>query len=388
MFDRYGPNSLQVTAYIEALSELTPAEFERLGTGDVQTFLSTLHSALAKADGRESAWIASSIDASTAVQHHSQPAQKLIAAIIASMFVVLDRLSHSEKNVIYHSIASVIDYARLFKKYRQEDWAIEYFCEELTEYDGREVYVLDRPDGRGKVGTGLCDAMISRGGKSYVLEHTALNAYINQKKHDVLYMRHIKPLQIEEAIQKKYPKHLVNIYFSLAAFDSKYSREMFKSLKEHLLDAVGQTPESINATEQHQFDFPGIPFPVWISRVRWGPVCTIIPIMPVEQGAVSSNIRDDLARAINAKRNKLKAARASAHETIMLLDAGDELYVDMFTIIREFKQLAPTMNWDGIDQVYLLYGGGTATWALPLKNKEHSYPDLKEYDDYVEWRLR
>jgi hypothetical protein len=110
--------------------------------------------------------------------------------------------------------------------------------------------------------------------------------------------------------------------------------------------------------------------------------------MPVDQSAVPTNIRDDLARAINDKRKKLKAASSSGSKTIMLLDAGDELYVDMFTIKREFEQLAPTIDWDGIDQVYLLYGGGTATWALPLRIGERVYPNLQEYDDYIEWKLR
>jgi len=155
MFDRYGPNSLQVTAYIEALAELTPDQFARIGTVDLQSFISTLNSALAKADGREPAWIASAIDALKAVQHHSDPAQKLVASLLASVFVVLDRLSHSEKNLIYNAISRAIDYARLFKKYRQEDWAIEYFCEELTHYDGSEVFVLDMPDSRGKTGEAL-----------------------------------------------------------------------------------------------------------------------------------------------------------------------------------------------------------------------------------------
>jgi len=54
--------------------------------------------------------------------------------------------------------------------------------------------------------------------------------------------------------------------------------------------------------------------------------------MPVDQSAVPTNIRDDLARAINDKRSKLKAASVSGSKTIILLDAGDELYVDMFTI--------------------------------------------------------
>lgn len=388
MFDRYGPASLQVTAYIEALGKLTSDEFNRLGTGALESFISTLSVALGKADGRETALVAAFLDASKAVEHQSEPAQKLIAALVASMLVVIDRLAHSEKNIVYNSIAHAIDYARLFKKYRQEDWAIEEFCKELAEYDGREVYVVERPDGRGRSGGALCDAIINRGGKLFTLEHTALNAYRNQKKHDVLFKRYIKPLKIEEAIQAKYPRHLVNITIPLTAFDSKNSTQMFESLKQHLISAVRRTRSSINASKHREFKFPDIPFPVWISRCRWGPTCTIQPMMPVDRASIPSNIRDDLARAINSKRAKLKAAKSSGDRTILLIDAGDELYVTMFTVLDEFKQLAPTMEWDGIDQVFFLYGRGPATWAFPLKDGETLHPKLKEYKKYVEWRTR
>ena len=179
MFERYGPNSLQVTAYIEALRELRPDQFANIGTGDLQSFISVLDAALHKSNGREAAWVASAHDCLDATDR-AEPAQRLVAAVIGSILVVLDRLSHSDKRFIYNSISSVIDYPRLFKEYRSEDWAMEYFCEELSEYDGGEVYVIDRPDARGRGGDGLCDAIIRRAGESYVLEHTALNAYIKR----------------------------------------------------------------------------------------------------------------------------------------------------------------------------------------------------------------
>jgi len=148
MFDHYGPNSLQVTAYIEALGELTPDQFARIGIGDLESFISTLNSALAKS-GRPGTRVDSfRIDALKAVQHHSDPAQKLVAALIASVFVCRTVFLIRRK-MYFTTLSRAQSITRgCSRNIGRRIGQLSIFCEELTHYDGSEVFVLDRPDSR------------------------------------------------------------------------------------------------------------------------------------------------------------------------------------------------------------------------------------------------
>ncbi len=275
--------------------------------------------------------------------------------------------------------------------YRREDFAIEEFCRLLSEVEEYELCIKCRPDDHGRTGQEKCDAIINRGGKEFTLEHTSLMSYRatagskNRKEHEILFDKVIRPLGIKETIQSLYPGFCVRICIPLGAFDLKFDyTSIFLLLKEELKTVVGQVRESYNGGEMAEFNFKGIPFPVWISRYRYRySHCLIDSMVPIQKDQLLGELEAEVMRAINNKRKKLKQAKQQGASTILLLDSDDYVLVNENTLATAFGNAAPHADLEGIDEVFLLYGIITATWIAPLKIGNRLYPNLPEFQHYL-----
>jgi hypothetical protein len=222
MFERYGPNSLKVTAYIKAVAELSPEQVALVGRYnlDLNTLsgfgesLNNLLSERVQEKANAYADVATALVKSNAVEH-----QKTILSGLAAALVIEDRLSPDERRFLHlYLIAPTVPLKLLYDNYQKEDFAIEHFCEALSKIDGENAYLKSRPDERGQKGAGLPDFIVNRAGKDYTVEHTLVNSFAGQAHYEVLFAKYFKPLNLEKRVQEVYPKNLIDLYIPQNAF--------------------------------------------------------------------------------------------------------------------------------------------------------------------------
>lgn len=395
MFEKYGPNSLKVDAYIRAVAELSVEQLALVGRYnlDLQTLsgfgesLNTLGSERVREKANAYLDVAAALENSTAVEQ-----QKTILSGLAAALVVEDRLSPDERRFLHlYLIAPTVPLKLLYDNYQKEDFAIEHFCEALFKIDGENAYLKTRPDERGQKGAGLPDFIINRAGKDYTVEHTLVNSFAGQAHYEVLFAKYFKPLNLEQKVQEVYPNDLIDIYIPQNAFTSESAAEKFDFdlFVRNVITAVGQTPVGYNGDQPRTYHFPNTPFAVDITNDGPShPACFVVQVVPRTREQVAQELENDILRALNKKRKKLQEAKTAGADTILLLDSEDYALVNQFVLARAFGRVVAKCNvdLDGIDEVYILFRGGNS-WVVPVKLGARTYPDLPEFRQYMEHQL-
>jgi hypothetical protein len=387
MFERYGPNSLQVSEYISALSEMSPAEFaniDRLSL-DTNRFIALLQKGLTFKADRASETDNASRDAMRAVLDKGTDNQIIFASLVASLLVFEDRLTRDEQ-VFLHLwvIDPKVPLRRLYRNHSKEDWAIQKFCEHLSRIDDHTVYVRSRPDARGRTGPGLPDCILNRLGEDYTIEHTFINSYQNQVFYEKLFAKYIQPLELEDKIKAAHPDKLVHVHLPIDAFkrESDARNFDFERLIQNLIDAVGRTPETQNVGRTTEFQFPNTPFAVHINKCEgWG-ITFVTQVVPTQREQVPIYLTSEMSRAIRSKGEKLRAAKARGEKTVLLLDSDDYALINYEMLAQAFENASSDCSlFDGVDDVYIQQRGGVC-WIFPVKLGGRMYPDLPEFQDY------
>jgi hypothetical protein len=279
--------------------------------------------------------------------------------------------------------------------FRQEDFAIEEFCKKLSRIQQSDVYIVCKPDNRGRNGEKKCDAIITRANEQLTVEHTSLMSYganegkKTQKEHQVLIERFIIPLKIEETIKSIFPANWITIYIPVAAFDMKFRYEqVFRKLKEELISTVATMNESRSFEESIEFKFDGIPFSVWIKKESHNsPVCFIIYNVSNKQNDIHENLKNEVIRAVQRKRDKLAQAKHYGARTLLLLDSNDTAFVNILFLARAFGNAISQVSLEGIDEVFVIHSIPTSCWIAPVKIDEKVYPNLSEFQEYVQRQI-
>src|SRR5438477_6735974 len=90
----------------------------------------------------------------------------------------------------------------------REDEAVEAWCDVVSKIEGSTVAVISRPD-RDSEGRGGCDAIVSRAGGKNAVEHTTIDAYLEQRLDTARYRRVFAPL--EEHITREFSDSWIEI---------------------------------------------------------------------------------------------------------------------------------------------------------------------------------
>lgn len=389
-FDRYGPNACKVQALLHALRNLSSAEAARLESyvGRVELFLriASGHGLEAERPGAREAAAADAMKA--VVGLGSQDLMKVVGSM-AMALAVADRLPSRPFEDYDYVLSGIIPGYRPYEFYDAEDFALEEFCGQLAEIEGREVYVMSRPDDGGANGAELPDAVIKRGGGRYVVEHTAVSSYVRQTDFEAKFERSIKAAEVDKAVMEAHPGYGVNIVIPVNAFksDKEIERFDFEAFKEGVVKAVGETPISRNAEKVNRVALPSVPFEVAISRHRWGTFCHIIQSVPTDREGLKKHLDAEMVRAVNAKRRKLSAAKAAGERTILLLDSEDYSLLSHHAMAQAFGHVARGLDLTGIDEVFTIHNRGVTCWVLPAKVGGRIYPLLPQFRQFVEKRL-
>lgn len=300
-----------------------------------------------------------------------------------------DRLNREERTFLsLFIIDTIVPLRLLYVDYEKEDSAIEDFCKQLSRVDGQNVYLKNRPDERGQGGQGLPDFIVHRGGQDMTVEHTLVNSYKNQVFYERLFSQYFDALGIERRIQEVYPDKWINVSIPVDAFKKQFEAEKFDFEKfiQNLLEAVGKTPESYNASKTVKYEFADTPFPVYISNGGSDYHGTFLArIVPTHREQLDVDLRKEITKAVEKKRKKLLAAKQRGERTVLLLDSDDYALVNEGVLAEAFGSVAANNKsiLEGIDDVYIQHRRGNC-WIVPVKLGDRIYPDLPEYEEY--WR--
>ena len=394
MFDQYGPNSLKVSAFIKALRNLPADGFALLGPRTIDS--ERLDSLLKRIGALESERLNERAnayrDAIDAVKDKGSENQRKLAASLAAMLVLEDRLKRDEKVFLSLFLVNTIVPGRiLYADYKKEDRAVEDFCAQLWLIDEQEAYVKSRPDERGQGGPGLPDFIISRAGKDFTVEHTSVDTYPNQVFFEKLWAKYFKPLKIEERIKQAYPKSFIHISIPINVFqrESEARKFDFEKFVQDLIEAVAKTPKGRNGSKRKRYN---LAFPVDISNDEGNGFvgCFVIQIVPTHEEQRDVELEKEIAKAVSKKRKKLKEAQERGESTILLIDSDDYALVNEEILADAFGRATghdPAIL-DGIDEVYIQHRRGKC-WLVPVKLGDHVYPDLPEFDEYryKQWKM-
>jgi hypothetical protein len=389
MFDRYGPNSLKVGAYIKALAEMSKEKLANIDRWnlDVKRFVSVYEKALSFQQERFSETQSASNDAKLAVKDKATDNQLQFVSLTASVLVSEDRLTRDEQVFLHLFVIDPrVPLRQLYVEYKKEDFAVETFCQHLSRIDNENIYVKQRPDARGRVGEGLPDFIVHRAGQEFTVEHTFINSYENQVQHENLFSKYFKPLNIEERVRKTYPNKLIDITIPIDAFKRQAEAEKFdfEGFIQNLIAAVAQTPETYSASRTKRFDFPNTSFPIFISKANGFGVTFLIQGIPTSREGVAQQLITEMKRAIVKKGKKLRAAKAKGERTILLLDSDDYALINYEMLAKAFSASLTDPdppNLEGIDDIYVQHRGGSS-WIFPVKLGDRTYPDLPEFEEY------
>jgi hypothetical protein len=157
--------------------------------------------------------------------------------------------------------------------------------------------------------------------------------------------------------------------------------QLHDRLSTRCVEAIGAMPiAEYHDLTRSRFDWPDIPFPVWISRqpvAGNSPKCIIFRQRP-------SDLHDqraaDIARVLAEKATQLRPYHDAGMRTVVLLDVDDVALSNSDVVADAFAHASAT--WEGrdfVDEVYLVDSGRRPAWVYPLKLDHRSYPELPEF---------
>ena len=270
----------------------------------------------------------------------------------------------------------------------REDRIIGEFCQAIENFEGIKVEVVGHPD-REDPGAGGCDALISKQGTTYALEHTTFDAFPAQRTDNPRFRTVISPL--EESIPQAVPDSFVQITVPSDAVPTGLPwRKLRDVLNERCIEALHKmdaTPPSENRFRR--FEFPGVPFPVYISRQYWpeDPGCLVGRLAPADQAEA---LRQCLLGAVSAKREQLRGYHTEGYPTILILDSDERALINDIVVADAFATATADEELSEIDDVYFAESKRQPAWFYPLKLGQRVYPELPEFEEYrsVQFRQR
>ncbi len=264
----------------------------------------------------------------------------------------------------------------------REDRAIEAWCIVVGRIEHTAVDIVEHPD-RERAGRGGCDAIVDRGGVRQAVEHTTLDSYQRRREDDDRFRRVVLP--VAAVIEQTFPDSWVEMEVPVHAIPAG---ENWANLRDRLSASCVEAITGMQIAEYHdltrtRFDWPDIPFPVWISRqpvAGNSPKCIVFRQVPAD---LHDQRAADIARALAEKAAQLRPYHDAGTHTVLLLDVDDVSLSNREVVADAFAHAFST--WEGrdaVDEVYLVDSGRRPAWVYPLKLGGRSYPDLPQFREF------
>jgi hypothetical protein len=139
-----------------------------------------------------------------------------------------------------------------------------------------------------------------------------------------------------------------------------------------------------------RFDWPDVPFPIWISRQPRAkgesPKCIIFRQTPDD---LPDQLAADVRRALDEKTVQLRAYKDTGHPTVLILDFDDKSLLNRTSVAEAFTRA--TRGWADasvVDEVFLVDNARQPPWVYPVKIGRQIYPDLPQFRQYFSAQYR
>lgn len=262
----------------------------------------------------------------------------------------------------------------------REERVLAQLCEQLAHRERSAVFVVSRPD-RDNDGSAEVDAIISRAGVEWAVEHTRVFDRPNRlglRKR----LEAIKPL-IEQRVLAKFP----NCWITIAVPVEELELGMdWSAAGARIAASAIAIAGQLEVDTGWRIDVEGFATPPIVFVNARG----------VEEGhcwvmALGSENDDELAerdieRALREKGPKIERRRAGGFKTLLLLDSSEALWHS--GLYSAFERVATEALVHPFDEVYLAIAGWEPAQFILLKSGGRwpvAQPEFAEFVDLWTW---
>ncbi len=389
--NKYGPNTIKVRNYIEALKSISSADLNEMCLTDwaIGEAANAAQKLASVRNSRLTEITLARADAESAMEGRiADQAQIQICTFLAEWFVTEDLVDVNARSFMgLYLINQLVDLKILHNGFRNEDWAIRKFCDGLSKFDDELATIETQPDERGTGGKGLPDFIIRRKGDFYTVEHTSLESFAKQFHYSTLW-RSIDRARLEGELALTFPNNWIKVSVPMEQLVSKRFVEQIKfdGVLEGLKTAIANTPTSFDAGSWKTHELASSQLVVAIAVDDRGGydgvwIDGVVPTTPEE---IRESLKNNFLRAFETKTAKLARAKATGGRTILLIDSQDIAFTNIHILADAFQNAEKETSVDlfPIDEIYLLYLFGSNILA-PVKLGSRLYPDLPEFNGFI-----
>jgi hypothetical protein len=263
-------------------------------------------------------------------------------------------------------------------KTEREDYIIHGLCRFLSLVEGRKVIIVRKPD---REEGGGCDAIIEKSGKQQAVEHTRLESFKGQRADDAVFNKVIVPLETDGEIPRKFPDSYVEIVVPVRAVPKGLSRnKLRRRLAEGVIKHIASAPVD---GKLRSVQVEGVSFHLGISRskVSQNPRCIVMRSVPDD---MARELEEVLSETLKQKDLQLVSYARDGYEPALVIDNDDVALLNRHSVGDAYQRAVSREPLKHIKDVFVADTGHGEMWFYPLRLAGVNYPDLPEFDEFVE----
>ncbi len=206
-----------------------------------------------------------------------------------------------------------------------------------------------------------CEAILDRAGKSWAIDHTALNSFTNQKADDAIFNAVAAPL--EKELASICENHFVRVLIPVGALSGNKGL-LRKQLKASLEKIIPTIPDD---DEDHHVVLTEPKCELVIAREpSEAPLvgCFMSRILPPNH---RKELEGDLERAIRDKSLQLASYRRGGKSTVLLLDTREISSFNENSLAKAFAAAASRVDHSQLDEIFVFDQPTSKFMIWPLK---------------------
>lgn len=215
-----------------------------------------------------------------------------------------------------------------------------------------------------------CEAILDRAGKSWAIDHTALNSFKNQKADDAIFKAVATPL--EQDLANICKNHFVRVLIPVGGLSGNKGvlRSQLKASLERIIPTIPDDDEFHHIVLKEpkcELDIARDPSEDPLVG------CYMSRLLPANH---RKELEDDLVRAIQDKSRQLTSYRRGGKPTVLLLDTREISSFNEVSVAKAFAAAASRADHSQLDEIFL-FDEPTAKFMIwPLKFRGVLPPDM------------
>lgn len=158
-------------------------------------------------------------------------------------------------------------------------------------------------------------------------------------------------------------------------------------LRKRLLNGcVGEIARIPQDRKPRFVQIEGVPFLVGIMRDKVGhsPRCIVMRSVPEEQGR---ELEEILVRMLREKDLQLFSYARDGYEPALVIDNDNIMLLNRRSVAEAYARAVAKKPLQNISDVFVADTGHGEIWFCPLRLAARDYPDLPEFERYVDMQV-